>query len=233
MNQPLKILFKFPCRGRKEIFFSSIKSLTDNIRDINNYHISFTLDTDDEVLNNKEVIEELDKIPNSSVQWGLSKSKINAVNRDIPDIDYDILIVWSNDMFATFYGFDDVFREYIYHAQNKQGDDDFLVHFPEPDSNHVLNVLYIATKKYIQRFGYIYHPSYKSLWCDNESLEVAKMLNRYHYFCIPGLYEHRNPAYHKYGIERDDMFNEQQSHWIEDENNFKERKKRNFDLLNL
>jgi hypothetical protein len=40
----------------------------------------------------------------------------------------------------------------------------------------------ILGKRYYDRFGYIYHPSYKSLWCDNEFTEVAAGLGKHTYF---------------------------------------------------
>lgn len=229
MNTPFKILFKFPCRGRKELLFKSLDSLNDNIRDRNNYFISLTLDSDDEILNNTEVIDKVNTYPNISIEWGLSESKVAAINRSFPKYEFDILIIWSMDMFATMYGFDDIMRDYLYSIVNNHGDD-FLAHFPEKDSMEHLNVLYIATKKYYDRFGYVYHPSYKSLWCDNETICVSKLLNKYHYIGILGLYEHRNMAYSEYGIPRDDIFNEQQGHWSIDEMNFYKRKAMNFDL---
>ncbi len=230
MNQPLKILFKYPCRGRKKLFFESLDSLDNNIRDKNNYHISLTIDEDDTILNRPEVIDRLSLYKNVSIAWGFSESKIHAINRSLPDYDYDVIICWSNDMFATFWGMDDIMRDYIMNIANTREDFDFLIHFPEPDSKEYLNVLYVATKPYYSRFNYIYHPSYKSLWADNESMQVAQMLNRYHYIGVPGLYEHRNPAYNHKGMERDELFNAQQLLWGVDELNFTERKAKNFDL---
>lgn len=229
MREPLKILFKFPCRGRETMFFESLNSLNNNIRDRDNYHISLTLDEDDLVLNRPEVKEVLASYPNVSVEWGLSKSKVHAFNRNMPDCEWDMIIAWSQDMVATMYGFDDIIRQYAYEINNKHGDD-FLLHIPEPDSMDYLNVLYIATYNYWKRFGYIYHDSYKSLWCDNESYSVAKLLNRYHYVGVLGLYIHKNAAYTKYGVSRDPLFDTQQGHWQEDEANFNVRKERNFDL---
>ena len=229
MNRPIRLLFKYPCRGRKELLFKSLDSLNDNIRDRNNYHIGLTLDTDDEILNTPEVIDRINTYQNVSIQWGLSDSKINAVNRHVSDYDWDLIIVWSNDMVATFYGFDDVMRTDSL-QQLEIHNYDMLLHFPEPDSVDVLNVLYIATKKYYDRFGYVYHPSYKSLWCDNESMCVAKMLGRYHFFGTQGLYVHANPAYaHSLG-NRDMLFDEQQGYWQQDEDNFHRRRKLNFEL---
>jgi len=230
MREPLKILFKFPCRYREKLFFESLDSLNDNIRDRNNYHISLTLDTDDSILNTPGVIEKIKTYPNTSIEWGLSNSKIMAVNRNIPDYDFDVIICWSNDMFATFFGFDDIMRQYILQMINNREDDDFLIHFPEPDSREYLNVLYVATRKYFDRFGYIYHPSYLSLWSDNESMCVAKMLGRYEYVDIMDLYVHKNPAYHRHNLERDLLFDEQQGHWQDDEANFHARRRINFDL---
>lgn len=224
---PLKILFKFPCRGRREVFFESLDSLNNNIRDRDNYLISLTLDTDDEVLNNQEVIDAISAYPNVEIQWGTSSSKVDAINRSMPDYDWDVIVCWSNDMFATFYGFDDIFRQYICEVFK---DLDGLIHFPEQDAKEALNVLYIATRKYYDRFGYIYHPSYKSLWCDNETMEVAKLLGKYYYANVTELYVHKNPAYQKYGIVGDELFREQQLCWDIDESNFRSRKSINFEL---
>lgn len=229
MLRPLNILFKFPCRGREKMFFESLDSLNTNIRDKNNYHISFTLDLDDPILNNPNTITKIESYPNTSIGWGLSESKVDAINRTMPDYDWNVIIVWSNDMFATFFGFDDIMREYILQSCGNSGMD-ALIHFPEPDTKEVLNVLYVATRKYYDRFGYIYHNSYKSLFCDNESMEVAKKLGLYHYIGIPGLYVHKNPAYTHHGIERDELFDTQQDWWQTDELNFEKRKAQNFDL---
>lgn len=225
--KPLRILFKFPCRGRREMFFESLNSLDRNIRDRVNYHISLTLDKDDDILNTEEVIEKIKTYNNTTIAWGLSESKIHAINRDLPDYDFDIIICWSQDMFAEFFGFDDIMREYI--LQSCEGLD-HLIHFPEMDAKEYLNVLYIATRKYFDRFGYIYHPSYISLWCDNESMEVAKILGKYKYIGVPNLYIHKNPAYNHHNIQRDELFDLQQSYWGVDEANFNERMAKNFDL---
>jgi hypothetical protein len=227
--RPIRILFKFPCRGRKKLLIQSLESLNMNIRDRDNYHISLTLDTDDLVLNNRETIDILSSYPNTYIAWGQSSTKVEAINRSMPDYDWDVVICWSNDMFATFYGLDDIMRDYILQACGNKGMD-ALIHFPEPDTKDILNVLYVATRKYYDRFSYIYHPSYQSLFCDNESMCVAQLLGKYYFIGTPGLYEHRNPAYSHHGMERDELFNFQQSLWDVDERNFNERKARNFDL---
>ena len=159
MSKP-KILFKYPCRGRESMFFESLDSIYHNMADNENFHVSLTIDEDDEVLNNPGVLASINTYPNCSIEWGLSENKIHAINRSMPKYDYDILVCWSNDMFLTFYGFDEYLRQKI---EEVSPDYDLLLHIPDWDAKEQLNVLYIATRKYYDRFGYIYHPSYKSL----------------------------------------------------------------------
>lgn len=226
---PLKILFKYPCRGREKLFFESLDSLVENIADKNNYHISLTLDKDDQILNQIHVLDKILSYENTSIAWGTSQSKIHAVNRSIPDYPFDIIVNWSNDMFATFYGFDEIFRQNIWEAFGEEMDG--LAHFPEPDAKAALNVLYVATKKYYDRFGYIYHPDYFSLFADNESMEVAQALGRYRYFDIYGLFTHRNPAYSQHNADKDEMFLAQQEiGWTLDRETYNFRKQNNFFL---
>lgn len=222
MSKPV-ILFKLPSRSRPERFFKALDSIVNNLSDTENYHISCTLDEDDQTMNNDEVKLNIASYKNISISWGTSKSKIHAVNRDIPNIKWDILIVGSDDIFFNVYGFDEMVRSEMYnHFPNGDG----YVHFSEKDSKSALCVMTVCDKKYYDRFGYIYHTDYKSLWCDNEQMEVAKMLGRYVY--IPySIMEHLNPAYGY--IERDAMFDEQQSiGWTIDNETFNRRKALNF-----
>lgn len=221
----MKILFKYPSRGRESRFFDSLDTIYNNIVDQDNFHVAVTLDTDDEVMCRDEIKGRLANYKNLSVAWGLSESKVDAINRSFPSYDFDIIICWSDDMIWTFYGFDDVIRQ---HIMEHVPDGDGLIHFPEPDAKDALNTLYIATRKYYDRFGWIYHPSYKSLWCDNETMLTAKALGRYHFFNFNWLFIHKNPAYGH--LPRDPMFDMQQALWGEDEANFHARKARNFDL---
>ena len=61
-----------------------------------------------------------------------------------------------------------------------------IKHFPDTDGvlwffdgwRKDLNTLCIIGRKYYERFGYIYHPDYKSFWCDAEFTEVANKLKK-------------------------------------------------------
>lgn len=228
MDKPLKILVKLPSRGRPEKLLKALDSIVDNIQDKENTFISLTLDTDDATVNNEEFISKIKtRQAKVSIEWGLSASKINAVNRSIPDIEWDVIVIGSDDIFFNFFGFDSVIRAEM---NGHFPDGDGYLHFNEKDSGAALCVMAVCDKKYYDRFGYIYHEDYISLFSDNEQMEVAKILNRYIY--IPySIMEHRNPAYNEYNEVRDEMFNEQQKiGWTIDSETYNRRKEKNFDL---
>jgi hypothetical protein len=85
----------------------------------------------------------------------------------------------------------------------------------------------IMDRTYYERFGFIYHPSYLSVFCDNEKTELAKMLRRYKYIDTE-IFIHENPAYGY--IARDELFDEQQAHWGVDELNYSKRKALKFEI---
>jgi hypothetical protein len=224
MEQPLKILFKYPSRGRPQRFFDALDSIYRNISDTDYYHIACTLDEDDETMNNPAVIEHINAYGTASIQWGKSKSKIDAINRSMPGYDWDIIICMSDDMQFNVFGFDTMIRvDMLTHFSDLDG----LLHYPDQDAKQWLATMYIAGRKFYDRFGYIYHPSYKSLWCDNEVMDVARMLGKYKYTGYQ-INVHLNPAYGH--LPKDDMFNEQQGYWTEDEMNYNARKGLNFGI---
>jgi hypothetical protein len=222
-----RILFTFASRNRPERFFKALLNLIEMCSDKDHYTVFACLDEDDPYIDGYNTMAESygDLLKHVIFDYGYSKSKIDAINRKWPDsIDYDIIINWSDDMNALVFGFDVLIKQYFY-SVFPEGDG--LLHMSDQDAKAAVPVLYIADKKYYNRDGFIYHPSYLSLWCDNESMEVAKLRERYH-FCGEVVFHHLNPAYgHQ---ERDTMFDIQQGHWGVDEANYHARKAINFGL---
>jgi hypothetical protein len=220
------ILFKYPSRGRPDRFFHGMDSIYNNLADTDNFLVSCTLDSDDMEMNNPETILRINQYKNATIAWGESKSKIHAVNRDFPNTHFDIIVGMSDDMRFNLFGFDDCIRaDMRAHFPARDG----LLHYPDQDAKHVLATMYIAGKKWWEfRDKCIYHPSYKSLFCDNEEHEVAEQLGRYHY-CGYQINIHLNPAYGH--LERDELFNQQQAiGWTEDQENYNYRKSNNYFL---
>jgi len=58
---------------------------------------------------------------------------------------------------------------------------DHVLWFNDGFQGNNLNTLCILGREYYNRFGYIYHPAYVSLFCDNEFTMVAQKLRRQTY----------------------------------------------------
>lgn len=199
MNEKYKILIKFASRSRPHKFFGGIDNIISNIGDLNNFCILASLDVDDVSMNNPETIKKLteyvERYPDKIIiKFGHSKNKIDAINRDVNEIkekyEFDILVNFSDDMEFIQHSFDETIR-------NK-----FFVHYPDTDGNIYFNdgfvgdrisTMSIIGRKYYDKFNYIYHPSYHSLWCDNEYTEVAKRNQKILYF-HENIYKHNHPS---------------------------------------
>jgi len=224
----MKLLYKVTSRSRP----NNLKRTLLNIQGMAtnpDYLICLTLDEDDKTVNNDEFTDWLNQ--NFGLELhrviGRSKSKIDAINRDLELFsNWDILVNVSDDQIFTVKGFDDR----IELAFNMFAPDlDGFIHFR--DSNHdpidALSTLSIIGKKYFDRDGYIYHPSYVSVWCDNEAQEVAKQRGKY-VFIDDLIFEHLHPAYGK--APSDSQYQKTESKHVHrmDQMNFQRRQKRNF-----
>lgn len=167
----LKILIKFPSRGRRQKFLSTYNQYVRMASDLSNIHFLITLDIDDPTM--KEI-----GINNgySTVIYGKSENKVHAINRDLNEFEgYDIILLASDDMIPVVKGYDDIIRNQM---SINFPDMDGVLHFNDGYAQDRLNTLCILGKKYYDRFKYIYCPAYKSLWCDNEFMKVSKILKK-------------------------------------------------------
>lgn len=224
----MKLLIKFPTRGRREKFFSVLDMYiekADNIKDIT---FLISLDLDDLEMNNNDVIQRLKEYQNKYdlyFYYGSNNTKVEAVNADMDKINFewDILLLASDDMIPQEKGYDEIIRN---HMKEHFPDTDGVLWYDDGFVKH-LNTLSIMGKKYYERFSYIYHPSYKSLWCDNEYQEIFIKLNRYCHFDRV-IIKHEHPIWTGKGA--DSLLFKNDSHDPYDRENFKKRKEKNFEL---
>lgn len=233
MNNKPFILVKFATRSRPEKFFAGLDNLISKASDKQNIGILVSADMDDTAMYNLTVFEKLKQYTDAGYVFpifGSSNSKIDAINRDmnkIQDIEkfrnWSILVNFSDDMEFIVDGYDEIIRE------------KFSTHFPDTDGNLHFNdgfaadrvsTMTIMGRKYFERFYYIYHPSYFSLWCDNEYTEVAKILNKIEYFPNP-IFRHNHPA-NISGLYRDAQLEKTESYYDQDGRTYYERKTKNF-----
>jgi hypothetical protein len=173
----MKLLIKFPTRSRPIKCLSVIQMYIEYA--VEDVHFLVTLDEDDESIT-PSFLEKLSLIPNCTYVIGQSTGKINACNRDMKfACFFDILLLASDDMIPIVKGYDQIIREKMIQLYP---DTDGVLWFNDGYRGNALNTLCILGRKYYDRFGYIYHPDYKSFYCDNEFTEVANSLGKQTYF---------------------------------------------------
>lgn len=227
------IVLKYPTRNRPLKFMNNLNSYLNKSSGKHKIIVVVSMDMDDSSMNNNPMRYYLTSKnrENLTVSFSYSnqRGKIAAINRDIPSEDWDILMSVADDMEPVEDGWDDIIAT------------DMASYFP--DLNGSLNynndprleskgmegfktliTLPVIGRKLYERFGYIYHPDYKSEWCDNEQTEVFEQL---------GVLRHidRRPIVHKWAENQDELMRHNMhvgsSH---DRDVYNQRKAKNFDL---
>lgn len=223
----MKILVKFPTRGRPALFFSTL----DKFHDLSTSgQVSYLVSIDklDTTMSNTDILLKIHEYPNTTVIIGESFSKVDAINRDINEYkeDWDIIVIAADDTVPCQLGWD---RKIIDEMINNYPDTDGVLFFNDGHWGNRLNTQCILGKKYYQRTNYIFHKDYKFLWCDNEFMEVATLLGRQTYFSdIIIRHEHPTIGYsHAESVHRE----EEIKHESIDKEIYERRKNRFFDIL--
>jgi len=191
-----KILIKFPVRERVEKFFKTLEAYYKMCSDEEYIQFMINLDVDDLSMNNAQVLGRLNKYKNLRVCLSDNKNKIEAINanfQEMSKMDFDIILLASDDMIPIVKGYDKIISDEM---ENNFPDNDGVLWFFDGHKKD-LNTLSILGRRYFERFGYIYHPSYSSLCCDNEFMEVSKVLKK-QVFIDKCIIEHKHPDYTGY-----------------------------------
>lgn len=218
-----KILIKFPTRDRFAKFLKTFTGWQENIEDQDNTRFIISYDLDDETFD-EAVAEQHATLVDADFIGGVSNNKIHACNRDLEGEEFDILILASDDMIVQVPGFDNIIRERMAECYP---DGDGVLWFNDGFTDVRLNTLCIMGKKYYDRFGYIYHPDYQSLWCDNEFMDVANQLGKQTYSDMV-IVRHEHPV--NMGQEQDALYRHNEGFYHADEQVYLRRKEINFDL---
>lgn len=188
------------------------------------YNIKFlvSFDVDDETMN-WSIIQRASKIHNDiTFVAGTSRNKVHAINRDMEIAgEWDIVMIASDDMIPCIEHWDDVIRS------NFDSSDQALWFFD--GHQHRICTLSIMGKDYYNRFNYLYHPEYTSLWCDNEYTDVALQLGKMKHFPDTILFKHEHPAWGG-GLQMDELYRRNEGYFKKDEAVYMKRKSINFGL---
>lgn len=218
--EDLKILVKFPSRERPVKLVERLKEYK-LLADDENIQYLITLDADDYLSNRIELLNELEAL-NVTAYIGMSRSKVEAINRDMHKAEpWDICVLASDDMHCIVQGWDTIIKK------------DMLENFPDTDgvlwywdgdaqTKGKLNTMCIFGRVYYQRFGYIYHPAFKSLWADNLFMEQADLLGR-QFKSEQVLFKHVHFTNTR-GMQQDRLMLKTQSFYIEDKKTYNKLK---------
>jgi hypothetical protein len=222
----MRLLIKFPTRNRTQKFLEVLDLYYKNLNNLDLTEFCISIDEDDITMNNEEVLSKLDEYENMEIFIGNSKTKIEAVNSDIDEMkNWDIVLLASDDMIPQIKGYDDIIRE---NMEKYYPDTDGVLWFFDGNRRD-LNTLCILGKKYYDRFGYIYHPGYKSFYCDDEFTKVANRLKK-QTFIDQVIIRHEHPDIPKFRHNYDDSYAKNTRYYPIDGQFFQLRQKNNFGL---
>lgn len=219
----MKLIIKFPTRNRPDKFFNVLDMYYDFLMD-KSVEFIVTCDLDDSTMNNDFIKEKFKAYPTVKVFYGNNKSKIEAVNANLDNVSFDIVLLASDDMIPIRKGFDSIIKNRMIEYYP---DSDGVLWFNDGFQGNKLNTLCILGKKYYDRFGYIYNHEYISVWSDNEFMLVANILGKQTYF-NETIIRHQHPDW---GYDNRDVIHTLNStHEYHDRDIFNKRKKTNFGL---
>jgi hypothetical protein len=186
------ILINFASRSRPVKMFYCLENLR-SFSTLYEYKVLLKLDLDDASCNNEATREGLKYFPECQIEWGYSESKVSAINRNIGSSleMWDILINLSDDQLFTVKGFDEIIKHDMdLYFKDRDG----FLHYPDTKTGNKIPTMSIMGRKYFDRDGYVYHPSFLSVFADNFAMDVAKKRGKY-MFLDKSIYIHKHPAY--------------------------------------
>lgn len=179
----MKLLIKFPTRQRPEQFKEALDTYYRLMSNKHQYQFIISMDQDDPSMLNSEISQWLKSKPNLLFNYGNNKTKVQAINADISQFtglpggnyDFDILLLASDDMIPLVHGYDDII---VTKMQEHFSDMSGCLHFNDGRQGRRLNTLSIMGVELYKHFGYIYHPSYESMYCDNEFMDITEQIGK-------------------------------------------------------
>ena len=229
----MRILLKCPTRNRPQKIISTLTAYMKLANHPEQIGVAISCDEDDVTMSRNLVHEELHRVLRKTAWHRIfmspNKSKIQACNANMNEIDWewDIVVLVSDDMIPRVQGYDDVIRMHMTSDTNK------ILWFNDGFQGEKLNTLCVFGREMYNYFGYIYHPDYKSLFCDTELTDLCKgeLKNRCQYipYCI---IRHEHPGT-GYAQNMDALYEHNQKFWNDDMYTYIRRKNYEYDVTFL
>lgn len=180
----MKLLIQFPTYGRAEKFLRVLDKYVETCSDKHYIFFNINCDANDLTMTDPYIQERIKFILNKSrnvdgvVNYDHGTNKISAINDHIEGKDFDIVICASDDMVPKAWNWD---NEISIAMKVHFPDLDGCVHFNDGNTDGDLITFSILGKSLYDHFGYIYHPDYKSLYCDDEFTQEVRRMGKEKY----------------------------------------------------
>lgn len=210
----MKISILHPSRGRAAI----AKQVYDNwmVKADKPENIEYILSID---YSDPQAHDYYSRISANAICVNENNSAIEAINNVAKETTGDLLIVVSDDFDCPEH-WDTELLKYL------KGKSDFVVKTYDGLQPWIIT-LPIMDRVYYERFGYIYHPEYKHMFCDTEMTAVGDLLGKT--ILVPMLFQHKHYS-QPGGIKKDAVSVKNDNTWGQGERLYIDRIKRNFDL---
>jgi len=224
----MRVLLKCPTRSRPQRVIQTLSKYIQLANRPDLLGVAVSCDLDDVSMSRNivqdEIRQALRKAEWNQIYFSNNKSKIEACNADMNRIDYpwDIVVLVSDDMIPQIKGYDDIIRnQMIARFPDTLG----ILWFNDGTQEDKLNTLSIFGRKLYEQQGYMYHPAYKSLFCDTELTDLCrtdyKSICAYIPYCI---IRHEHPGT-GFAEKMDTLYQANQKHWNADMYTYISRKR--------
>lgn len=228
----MRILLKCPTRSRPQRVIQTLSKYIQLANRPDLIGVAVSCDLDDVSMTRNivqdEIHQTLRKTEWRKIYFSNNKSKIEACNADMDRIDYpwDIVVLVSDDMLPQIKGYDDIIRnQMIARFPDTRG----ILWFNDGAQEDRLNTLSIFGRKFYEQQGFMYHPAYKSLFCDTELTDLCrtdyKSICAYIPYCI---IRHEHPGT-GFSEKMDTLYQVNQRYWNDDMYTYISRKRYDYD----
>lgn len=229
----MRILLKCPTRNRPQKIISTLNAYMRLANHPEQIGVAISCDDDDASMSRNLVHEELHRILGKTAWHRIfmspNKSKIEACNANMNEIDWDwdIVVLVSDDMIPQVQGYDDVIRSHMTPDTNR------ILWCNDGYQGEKLNTLCVFGRRMYDHFGYLYHPDYKSLFCDTELTDLCKAELKDRCLYVPYcIIRHEHPGT-GYAQNMDALYQHNQKFWNQDMYTYIRRKTYAYDVTFL
>jgi hypothetical protein len=223
----MRILLNCPTRSRPEKILRTLRTYIQMADTVDQIGVAISCDTDDTSMARPVIHDQLHALL-APLAWHRivtrpNTTKIQACNAAMDEIEWpwDIVVLVSDDMIPQIQGWDTTIRMFM---RSYFPDTNGILWANDGFQGPKLNTLCIFGRAMYASFGYIYHPDYKSLFCDTELTDRCRgdLASRCHYipYC---LIRHEHPGT-GFPQAMDALYAKNQTYWSVDLHTYIRRK---------